>query len=87
MNPFGGIPLDHLDPALDILSEFSRRASLTLVLEIGYRTLSAGQPATSRDFHGYVPWLIGEGKGPRWFTFLPVGRIFSGGSRCDTVSA
>jgi len=28
MPPFGGIPLDCIDPALDIPSEFSRRASV-----------------------------------------------------------
>jgi len=56
MPPFGGIPLDRLDPTLDIPSEFSRRASifdhsLGESLEIGCRTHSVGQPASSRDFH------------------------------------
>jgi len=72
-----GIPLDCPYPTLDIPSEFGcRRASLTLVLEIGCRTLSEGQPATSRDFHRYVPWLIREGRGRDGSPFCPLGASF-----------
>ena len=58
----------------------TRRASLTLVLEIDYRTLSAGQPATSRDFHRYVPWLTREGKGRGGSPFYPLGASFQAGA-------
>jgi len=58
----------------------THRASLTLVLEIGCRTHSAGQPATSRDFRGYVPWLIGEGKDHGGSPFCPLGAPFQVGA-------
>ena len=57
------------------------------MLEIGCRTLSVGQPSTSRGFHGYIPWLTREGKSRGRFAFLPVGRAFLGGKRYDTVLA
>ena len=88
MPPVGGIPLDCLDPISDIPSEFSRRprfsstrrASLTLVLEIGCRTLSVGQPMTSRGFHGHVPWLTREGRGRGSSPFCPLGASFQAGA-------
>ena len=58
----------------------TRRASLTLVLEIGCRTHSAGQRVTSRDFRGYIPWLTGEGKGRAGSTFCPLGASFQAGA-------
>ena len=88
MPPVRGIPLDCLDPTLGIPSEFSRWASvsttrwasLTLVLENGCRTLSAGQPATSRGLRGYVPWLTREGKGHGGSPFCPLGTSFQAGA-------
>ena len=63
-------------------SRFSttRWASLTQVLEIGCRTLSEGQPATSRDFHRYVPWLTREGRGCGGSPFCPLGVSFQAGA-------
>jgi len=58
----------------------TRWASLTLVLEIGCRTLSAGQPATSRGFRGYAPWLIREGRGRGSSPFCLLGVSFQAGA-------
>ena len=58
----------------------TRRASLTLVLEIGCRTLSAGQPTTSRGFRGHVPWLTKEGRGRGGSPFCPLGAYFQVGA-------
>jgi len=55
-------------------------ASLTLVLEIGCRTLSVGQPATSRGFRGCVPWLTREGRGRGGSPFCPLGVSFQAGA-------
>jgi len=55
-------------------------ASLTLVLEIGCRTLSAGQPATSRGFRGCVPWLTREGRGRGGLPFCLLGASFQAGA-------
>jgi len=54
----------------------TRRASLTLVLEIGCRTLSASQPATSRGFQGHVPWLTMEGRCRGGSPFCPLGASY-----------
>ena len=66
-----GFPFDPLALALDIPSEFSRRASfstpcwasLTLVLEVDRRTRSAGRSTIPQDFYRdmLVPYLVGEG--------------------------
>ena len=71
MPPSVGIPLDPMALALDIPNEFSRRdsfstprwASLTLVLEVDRRTLSAGRSAIPQDFYHdtRIPYLAGEG--------------------------
>ena len=58
----------------------TRWASLALVLEIGCRTLSAGQPVTSRGFRGYVPWLTREGRGRGGSPFCPLGASFQAGA-------
>jgi len=58
----------------------TRWGSLTLVLEIGCRTLSAGQPATSRGFQGYAPWLTREGGGRGGSPFCPLGAPFQVGA-------
>ena len=58
----------------------TRRASLTLVLEIGCRTLSAGQPATSRDSRRCVHWLTKEGRGRGGSPFCPLGASFQAGA-------
>jgi len=87
MPPVGGIPLDCLNPTLDIASEPSRRASifdrslgsLTPVLEIGCQTLSVGQPATSRGFRGYAPWPTREGSGRGGSPFHSLGTPFQVG--------
>ena len=87
MPPVGGIPLDCLDPTLDIASESSRQASifdrslgsLTPVVEIGCRTLSVGQPATSRGFRENAPWLTREGSGRGGSRFCPLGAPFQVG--------
>ena len=95
MPPFGGIPLDCLDPTLDIASEFSRQASIfDRSLEIPD---SGARDRLSNPFDGPAidlsrlsrvrPLAYKGRKRPRRFAFLPVGRAFSGGSRCDTVPA
>jgi len=58
----------------------TRWASLTLVLEIGCRTLSAGQPATSQGFCGCIPWLTREGRGRGGLPFCPLGASFQEGA-------
>jgi len=95
MPPVGGIPFDCLDPALDIPSEFSRRASIFNhslgVPDSGARDRLSnpfGGPACDFSRLLLVPSLAYKGKKRPWqFAFLPVGRVFSGGCRCDTVSA
>jgi len=57
-------------------SSTARWGSLTPVLEIGCRTLSVGQPATSRGFREYAPWLTMEGSGRCGSPFCPLGAPF-----------
>jgi len=88
-----GIPLDCLDPTLDIPSEFSRRASI-FDYSLGIPD-SGARDRLSNPFGGcacdlsrlsWVRSLAYKGRKRPWrFAFLPVGRAFSGGSRCDTV--
>ena len=95
MPPVGGIPLNRLDPASNIPSEFSRWASI-FDRSLGIPD-SGARDRLSNPFGGsacdlsrllWVRALAYKGrKRPWWFAFLPVGRVFSGGSRCDTVSA
>ena len=93
MPPFGGIPFDRLNPTLDIPSEFSRRASIFIhspgILDSGTRDRQSnpfGGSTCDLSRHSWVRTLAYRGrKGPQWFAFLPVGRAFSGGSRCYTV--
>jgi len=97
MPPFGGIPHDRIDPALDKPSEFSRRALIfdhsLGILDSGTRDRLSkpfGGPAydLSRFLVPRVRTLVYKGRKRPWqFAFLPVGHVFSGGSRCDTVSA
>jgi len=95
MPPFGGIPLDRLDPTSDIPSEFSRRASIfdhsLGIPDSGARDrLSNPSVGLACDLSrlSLVPSLAYKGRTwPRRFAFLPVGRVFLGGSRCDTVPA
>jgi len=97
MPPFGGIPHDRIDPTLDIPSEFSRWASTfdhsPGIPDSGTRDRLSnpfGGPACdlSRFLVRRVRTLAYKGRKRPWrFAFLPVGRVFSGGSRCDTVSA
>ena len=75
--PYLGHPQRVLEADLNFLT--ARWASLTPVLEIGCRTLSAGQPATSRGFHGRVPWLTREGRGRGGLPFCPLGAPFQAG--------
>jgi len=76
--PYLGHPHRVLEADLDFST--ARWASLTLVLEIGCRTLSAGQPATSRGFHGCVPWLTREGRGRGGLPFCLLGAPFQAGA-------
>jgi len=95
MPPVGGIPLDCLDPTLDISSESSRRASI-FDHSLGIPD-SRARDRLSNPFGGStydlsrlsgVRSLAYKGrKKPRRFAFLPVGRAFSGGSCCDVVPA
>jgi len=95
MPPIGGIPLDCLDPTLDIPSEFSRRASIFVyspgIPDSGARDrLSNPFSGTAHDLSrlSWTRTLAYKGRKRPWrFTFLPIGRVFPGGSRCDTVSA
>ena len=94
MPPVGGIPFDCLDPTLDIPNEFSRRASI-FNYSLGIPD-SGARDRMSNPFGGsacdlsrlsWVRTLAYKGRKRPWrFAFLPVGRVFSGGSRCDTVS-
>jgi len=95
MPPVGGIPLDCLDPTSDIPSEFSRRA-LIFDHSLGIPDSGArdrlsnpfGQSACDLSRLSWVRTLAYKGRKRPWrFAFLPVGRVFSGGSCCDTVSA
>jgi len=95
MPPIGGIPLDCLNPALDIPSEFLRWASI-FDHSLGIPDSSAldrlsipfGGSACDLSRLSWVRTLAYKGRKRPWrFAFLPVGHVFSGGSRCDTVSA
>jgi len=95
MPPIGGIPLDCLDPTLDIPSKSSRRASI-LDHSLGIPDSSA-RDRLSNPFGGSacdisklsrVCSLAYKGRKRPWrFAFLPVRRAFSGGCRHDTVLA
>ena len=95
MPPVGGIPLDCLDPTLDISSESSRQASI-FDHSLGIPD-SGARDRLSNPFDGSAcdlsrlsgaRSLAYKGrKRPRRFSFLPVGRAFLGGSRCDVVLA
>ena len=95
MPPVGGIPLDCLDPASDIPSEFSRRASIFNhspgIPDSGARDRLSnpfGRSACDLSRLLWVRALAYKGRKRPWrFAFLPVGRVFSGGSRYDTVLA
>ena len=97
MPPFGGIPLDRIDPALDIPSEFSRWASIfdhsLGIPDSGTRDRLSnpfGGPACdlSRFLVQRVRTLAYKGRKRPWrFAFLPVGRAFLGRICCNTVSA
>ena len=83
-----GIPLDCLNPTSDIPSEFSRRASLGIPDSGARDRLSNpfGGSACDLSRLSWVRSLAYKGSKRPWrFTFLPVGRAFSGGSRCNTV--
>jgi len=87
MPPVGGIPLDCLDPTLDIASESSRRASifdrsLRIPDSSARDRLSSpfGGPACDLSRLSRVCPLAYNGRKRPWcFAFLPVGRAFSGG--------
>jgi len=89
-----GIPLDCLNPTSDIPSEFSRRSSIfehSLGIPDSFardRLLNPfGGSACDLLRLSSVHTLAYKGRKRSWrFAFLPVGRVFSGGSRCDTVS-
>ena len=95
MPPVRGIPLDCLDPTLDIPCESSRRASI-FDHSLGIPD-SGARDRLSNPFGGsacdlsrlsWVRSLAYKGRKRLWqFVFLPVGRAFSGRSRCDTVPA
>jgi len=95
MPPVGGIPLDYLDSTSDIPSKFSRRASIfDHSLGIPYcgardrLSNPSGRSACDLLRLLWVRALAYKGRKRPWrFAFLPVGRVFSGGSRCDTVLA
>jgi len=90
-----GIPLDCLNPTLDIPCEFSRRASifdhsLGIPGSSARDRLSNPFGGSARDLSrlSWVRSLAYKGRKRSWrFAFLPVGCVFSGRSRCDTVSA
>ena len=87
MPPFGGIPLDCLDPTLDIASESSRRASIfdrsLGIPDSGARDRLSnpfGGPAIDLSRLLWLRPLAYEGRKRPWrFAFLPVGRAFLGG--------
>jgi len=93
MPPVRGIPLNCLDPTLDISSESSRRASI-FDHSLGIPD-SGARDRLSNPFDGLAcdlsrlsgaRSLAYKGrKRPRRFAFLPVGCAFSGGSHCDAV--
>ena len=93
MPPFGGIPLDRLNPTLDIPSEFSRWASIfdhsSGIPDSGTRDRLSnpfGGSACDLSRLSRVHTLAYRGrKGLQRFVFLPVGRVFLGGSRCSTT--
>ena len=95
MPPFGGIPLDCLDPTLNITSESSRRASIfdrsLGIPDSGARDRLSnpfGGPACDLSRLSRVRPLAYKGRKWPWrFAFLPVGRAFLGGRRYDTVLA
>jgi len=95
MPPVGGIPLDCLDPTLDIPNKSSRRASIfdhsLGIPDSGARDRLSnpfGGPAYDLSRHSWVRSLAYKGRKRPWrFAFLPVGRAFLGGSRCDLVPA
>jgi len=94
MPPVEGIPLDCLDPTLDIPSEFSWRALIfdhsPGIPDSGARdwlSNPSGGSACDLSRLSHVRTLAYKGRKRPWrFAFLPVGRVFSGGNRCDTVS-
>jgi len=95
MPPVRGIPLDCLDPTLDIPSELSRRASI-FDQSLGIPDSSARDQLSNPFVRlacdlARLSWVLSlayKGRKRPWrFAFLPVGRVFSGGSCCDTVSA
>ena len=83
----GGIPLDCLDPALDIASESSRRTPifdhLLEIPDFGARDRLSnpfGGPACDLSRLSRVRPLAYKGRKWPWrFAFLPVGRTFLGG--------
>jgi len=85
--PVGGNPLDYLDPTLDIASETSRRASISDcslgIPDSGARDRLSnpfGGPACDLLRLSRIRPLAYKGRKRPWrFTFLPVGRAFSGG--------
>ena len=95
MPPVGGIPLDCLDPTLNIASETSRRASIfdrsLGIPDSGARDRLSnpfGGPAIDLSRLSRVRPLAYEGRKWPWrFAFLPVGRVFSGERRCSAVPA
>jgi len=95
MPPVGGITLDCLDPTLDIPSEFSRRALVfdhpLGIPDSGARDRLSNPRGGSACDVSRLSWVrtlcYKRRKRPWWFAFLPVGRVFLGGSRCDTAPA
>jgi len=95
MPPFGGIPLDCLDPTSDIPSEFSRGTSIfdhsLGIPDSGARdrlSNPSGGPACDLSRLLWVRTLAYQGRKWPWrFAFLPVGRAFLGRSRCGTALA
>jgi hypothetical protein len=87
MPPVGGIPLDCLDPTLNIASESSRRASIfdrsLGIPDSGARDRLSnpfGGPAIDLSRLLWLRPLAYEGRKRPWrFAFLPVGRAFLGG--------
>jgi len=95
MPPVGGIPLNCLDPTLDISSESSRRA-LIFDRSLGIPDSGArdrlpnpfgGSACDLSRLSGVRSLAYKRRKRPRRFAFLPVGRAFSDRSRCDVVPA
>ena len=84
MPPVGGIPLDCLDPTLDIASESSRRASIfdrsLGIPDSGARDRLSnpfGGPACDISRLSRVRPMAYKGrKRSWWLAFLPVGRTF-----------